>query len=252
MYNTSHWRRKPSVQSKTKYCNKKKMFLKYVTTEHRWVSGKTDPEQPTERHVVQHILWLPLGIQAKKEEVGSQEIRLLSESPSCQQPQRGADPAKLTCKYSGHRQLSTSKNFKTVTSTCLLRTGQQTSLKQPRPPEKQPWGLTMSTECANTWESTQLTPTMVTLRMLLGRVQLFATPWTSLPGSSVHGSSLARIVEWVVISFSRESSWPRDRMGISYISCIEKWILYHLPLCHLGSPTVTPDVVNLRESGKSM
>lgn len=41
-----------------------------------------DPEQPTERHVVQHILWLPLGIQAKKDEVGSQEIRLLSESPT--------------------------------------------------------------------------------------------------------------------------------------------------------------------------
>ena len=36
----------------------------------------------------------------------------------------------------------------------------------------------------------------------------------SLPGSSVHGSSQARIMEWVVISFSRESSWPRDRTQV--------------------------------------
>ena len=31
----------------------------------------------------------------------------------------------------------------------------------------------------------------------------------SLPGSSVHGISQARILEWVAISFSRGSSWPR-------------------------------------------
>ena len=36
----------------------------------------------------------------------------------------------------------------------------------------------------------------------------------SLPGSSVHGISQARILEWVVISFSRESSHP----GIEPIS----------------------------------
>ena len=29
-----------------------------------------------------------------------------------------------------------------------------------------------------------------------------ATPWTSLPGSSVHGISQARILEWVAIAFS--------------------------------------------------
>ena len=32
----------------------------------------------------------------------------------------------------------------------------------------------------------------------------------SLPGSSVHGNSQARIVEWVAISFSRGSSQIRD------------------------------------------
>ena len=33
---------------------------------------------------------------------------------------------------------------------------------------------------------------------------------SSPPGSSVHGIILARILEWVAISFSRRSSWPRD------------------------------------------
>ena len=33
-----------------------------------------------------------------------------------------------------------------------------------------------------------------------------------LPGSSVHGIFQARILEWVAISFSRESSQPRDRI----------------------------------------
>ena len=34
----------------------------------------------------------------------------------------------------------------------------------------------------------------------------------SPPGSSVHGISQARMLEWVAISFSRASSWPRDRI----------------------------------------
>ena len=33
---------------------------------------------------------------------------------------------------------------------------------------------------------------------------------SSPPGSSVHGLPTARILEWVAISFSRVSSWPRD------------------------------------------
>ena len=32
----------------------------------------------------------------------------------------------------------------------------------------------------------------------------------SLPGSSVHGILQVRMLEWVAISFSRASSWPRD------------------------------------------
>ena len=44
--------------------------------------------------------------------------------------------------------------------------------------------------------------------------QLCPTLWDpmdwSLPGSSIHGIFQARILEWVIISFSRRSSCPRD------------------------------------------
>ena len=49
----------------------------------------------------------------------------------------------------------------------------------------------------------------------------------SPPGSSIHRISQARILEWVAIPFSRGSSWPRDRTGVSWISCIGRQILYH-------------------------
>ena len=44
------------------------------------------------------------------------------------------------------------------------------------------------------------------------------------PGSSLHGDPQARILEWIVTSFSRGSSQPRDR---TYISCTGRQILYH-------------------------
>ena len=40
----------------------------------------------------------------------------------------------------------------------------------------------------------------------------------SLPCSFVHGILQARILEWVAISFSRESSWPRDWTQVSCIA----------------------------------
>ena len=49
----------------------------------------------------------------------------------------------------------------------------------------------------------------------------------SLPGSSVHGILQERILEWVAISYSRGSSWPKDQTHIFCISCIDRWILYH-------------------------
>ena len=43
-------------------------------------------------------------------------------------------------------------------------------------------------------------------------------------GSSVHGISRVRILEWVAISFSRRSSRPEDQ---TLVSCIGRQILYH-------------------------
>ena len=42
----------------------------------------------------------------------------------------------------------------------------------------------------------------------------------SSPRSSVHGIFQARILEWVAISSSRGSTWPRDRTLVSCVSCI--------------------------------
>ena len=46
----------------------------------------------------------------------------------------------------------------------------------------------------------------------------------NLPGFSVHGIFQARILDWVAISFSRGSFWPRDWTLISWIG---RWVLYH-------------------------
>ena len=46
----------------------------------------------------------------------------------------------------------------------------------------------------------------------------------SLLGSSVHGLSQAKILEWVAIPFSRGPSQPKDQ---TLISCLGRQILYH-------------------------
>ena len=57
----------------------------------------------------------------------------------------------------------------------------------------------------------------------------------SLPGSSVHGILQARVLEWVAISFSRGSSWPRDRTHVSCVSHIRgEFFTVGLP----GKPTM--------------
>ena len=47
------------------------------------------------------------------------------------------------------------------------------------------------------------------------RVQLCNAMDCSPPGSCVHGILQARILEWVAISFPRESSQPRDQTCVS-------------------------------------
>ena len=49
----------------------------------------------------------------------------------------------------------------------------------------------------------------------------------SPPGSSVHGILQARILEWVLISYSRGSSQPRDQTPVPCNSCFGRWILYY-------------------------
>ena len=52
----------------------------------------------------------------------------------------------------------------------------------------------------------------------------------SLQGSSVPGILQARTLVWVAIFSSRESSWLRDWTRVTYISCIDRQILYHTEL----------------------
>ena len=61
----------------------------------------------------------------------------------------------------------------------------------------------------------------MTLLLVLSHAQQFCDPWTAACQGSL---SMAIILEWVPISFSRGSSWPRDRI---WVSCIGRWILYH-------------------------
>ena len=62
------------------------------------------------------------------------------------------------------------------------------------------------------------------------------------PGSSGHGILQARILEWVVISFSRDSSRPRNWTRVSSTG---RWILYHWHIWEALTPctsiwTTTP------------
>ena len=53
-------------------------------------------------------------------------------------------------------------------------------------------------------------------------------------GSTVHGIFQARILKWVAISSSRESSSPRE-LNPSLLHLL-LWQVHSLPLSHLGSP----------------
>ena len=80
-------------------------------------------------------------------------------------------------------------------------------------------------------------------------IWLCATLWTdySPPCSSVHGVFQVRILEWVAISFSRGSSWPKDWSCVSYISCtgIGRQVLTTSTTLEavLGSTLPTPEIL---------
>ena len=47
------------------------------------------------------------------------------------------------------------------------------------------------------------------------------------PGSFVHGILQARILEWVAMPSSRGSSGLSDQTHVSYVSYIDRQVLYH-------------------------
>ena len=62
----------------------------------------------------------------------------------------------------------------------------------------------------------------VKMKVLVTQVCLTVTTWTVCrpPGSSVHGILQARMLEWVAIPFSRESSRRRDQTQLSDVAGI--------------------------------
>ena len=62
--------------------------------------------------------------------------------------------------------------------------------------------------------------------------------YCSSPGSSVHGISQARILEWVAISFSRGSFQPRDLTLV-----VLHWQTDSLPLCQLGNLKIRLNII---------
>ena len=52
----------------------------------------------------------------------------------------------------------------------------------------------------------------------------------SPPDSSVHGTSQARIPEWGVISNSGHLLCSELEPGVSWVSCIDRWVLGELSL----------------------
>ena len=86
--------------------------------------------------------------------------------------------------------------------------------------------------------STSLAPSVLRFLYILGdfrcvcmHVQLYLPLCDPMdcnpPGSSVHGIFQAKILEWIVISYSRGSSQPTDRTHVSCLSCTARQILYH-------------------------
>ena len=69
---------------------------------------------------------------------------------------------------------------------------------------------------------------------VLSHVWLFGIWWTVAYKSSIYGIFQARILEWVAISFSRGSSWPRDQTQVSHIAgrCFTLWATREAHLVH--------------------
>ena len=84
---------------------------------------------------------------------------------------------------------------------------------------KQPWG----------WRQSRMNQSEDLQTHTLSRfshVRLCDPMDCSPPGSSVHEILQARILEWVAVPSSRDSSQPWDQTCISFVSCIGRRALY--------------------------
>ena len=63
---------------------------------------------------------------------------------------------------------------------------------------------------------------------------------SSPPGSTIRGILQARTLEWVAISFSRRSSWPRDWTPVSCITgrFFTIWVTREIQVCRWGKSLV--------------
>ena len=82
-------------------------------------------------------------------------------------------------------------------------------------PTQRPHGL-QSTRLLHPWDFPGKS-TGVGCHCLLCWLTLWDPMDCSLPGSTVAGIIQARILEWVAISFSRRSSWPRGQTRVSWV-----------------------------------
>ena len=78
----------------------------------------------------------------------------------------------------------------------------------------------------------------------------------SMQGSSVHGFLQARILEWVAMTSSRVSYWPRDRTHVSSVSCIGRQVLTTSTtweadnaVSYIGKATVIPTNTSKNATG---
>ena len=69
----------------------------------------------------------------------------------------------------------------------------------------------------------------------------------SPPGSSVHGISWERILEWVGIPFSRGSSWPRNQTPVSHIAggVFSTWVTREALIRHRVKLIIVSDIWGL-------
>ena len=74
------------------------------------------------------------------------------------------------------------------------------------------------------WECKLVQSLRKTVRVCMRVCSVISDPCNPMgcspPGSFVHGIFQASILEWVAISYSRGSSWPRDQTLVSCLSCI--------------------------------